>query len=311
VTIGTHISEFAGLPVTEFDPDGELPADPAAVAWRIEAPDFESPPEELGQLAAQLVDRVPAGAVRALVVGEWGSAYETPPPLDLLVSLAPKLPGLRALFLGEMIGEQCEISWIHHDDITPLLAAYPALEVLRVRGADGLQLSPVRHEHLRELAFESGGLPGHVVRAVGDSDLPALTDLELWLGVSQYGGDATPEDLAPILSGARLPRLRHLALCNAEIADQVAAVVAAAPVVAGLESLDLSKGIMTDTGAEALLAGQPLTHLRRLDLHHHFLSGAMASRLRAELSGVDVDLSDEQQAEEDGDDVWRYTAVSE
>ena len=42
--------------------------------------------------------------------------------------------------------------------------------------------------------------------------------------------------------------------------------------MARLKTLDLSMGVLSDVGAEALLAGQPLTHLRRLDLHHHFLS---------------------------------------
>ena len=82
------------------------------------------------------------------------------------------------------------------------------------------------------------------------------------------------EDLAPILAGARLPALKHLGLRDAEIADEVAAALAGAPVVARLETLDLSLGTLSDAGAAALLAGQPLTHLRKLDLHHHFLSDA-------------------------------------
>ena len=87
----------------------------------------------------------------------------------------------------------------------------------------------------------------------------------------------------------------------------MAAAGAAAPVVARLAELDLSMGILSDVGAEALLAGQPLTHLRRLNLAHHYLSPAMAERLVAELPGVDVDVSDEQE----DDDGERYVAVAE
>ncbi|MGC9666070.1 STM4015 family protein [Planosporangium sp. 12N6] len=309
MTIHSHVSTFDGLPVVACDPDPGVapPADPSAVAWRIQVDDFEAPPEEFAELVEGLLERVPAASIRALVIGEWGSAYDTAPPIDLLVSLAPRLTGLRALFLGDLVAEECEISWINHEDVTPLLEAYPALEVLRVRGAEELRLRPVRHENLRELAFESGGLPAHVVRAVGECDLPALAHLELWLGVSEYGGDTGVDDLAPILAGGRFPRLRYLALCNAETADQVAAAVAAAPVVAGLHTLDLSKGILTDAGAAALLAGQPLTHLRRLDLHHHYLSDEMMARLRADLPGVAVDVSEQQTEDEYG----RYTAVAE
>lgn len=56
--------------------------------------------------------------------------------------------------------------------VDPALTAYPGPRVLRVRGADGLGFHPVWHEHLRESAFESGGLPAEVVQAVGRSELP-------------------------------------------------------------------------------------------------------------------------------------------
>jgi hypothetical protein len=69
--------------------------------------------------------------------------------------------------------------------------------------------------------------------------------------------------------------------------------------------------MLSDVGAAALLAGQPLVHLRRLDLHHHFLTEAMQARLRDELepAGVELDLSDAQDASEDIED--RFIAVSE
>ncbi|SCL22605.1 hypothetical protein GA0074692_1424 [Micromonospora pallida] len=316
MTISSHVTTFDGLPIVRFDAAAEPPADPSTVAWRVQATEYDSPSEELVGTMESLLAYVPAESIRALVIGQWGSAYDTPAPVDLLVSLAPRLTGLRALFLGEMTFEECEISWIRHGDVTGLLEAYPALEVLRVRGADGLRLRPVRHEALRELAFESGGLPAELVRAVAACDLPALTHLELWLGVDEYGGDATVADLAPVLAGERLPALRHLALCNAEIADEVAAAVATAPVVARLAVLDLSRGTMTDAGLDALLAGQPLTHLHRLDLYHHYLSEEAARRAVARLAGVRlagvrVDVSDPQEPDEDDGEVYRYTAVGE
>jgi hypothetical protein len=327
MTISDHVTEFAGLPVVDVDasapnqdradPDTADPDrvdpdkdDPAAVAWRVSG-DWDGSTEDFARFFETFLATVDASAIRALIIGEWGSSYETTAPIDLVVAAAPRLPALRALFLGEMTYEQCEISWIKQGDVTPLLEAYPELEVLRVRGADGLELSPVRHAALRELVFESGGLPGAVVRAVGECDLPALTTLELWLGTDEYGGDATVDDLAPILAGTRLPALRHLGLRDSEIADQVAAALAGAAVVARLETLDLSLGALGDVGAVSLLGGQPLIHLRRLDLHHHFLSAQIRDRLVDELgaAGVEVDVSDEQDAEED--DGRRYIAVAE
>ncbi|KUL28516.1 STM4015 family protein [Actinoplanes awajinensis] len=305
MSVNDNLATFAGLPVVPLE--RETVEDPAAVAWRIEMEDFEAPPEEFEAALDQLLERCGPAGPTALIVGEWGTAYETPFPMELLVNRADRLSGLRGLFIGEISPEQCEISWINQGDLTPLLEAFPALEHLWVRGSEDLQLTSLRHEGLRELVFESGGLPAGVVRAIGASELPNLTFLELWLGVSNYGGDARAEDLAPILAGRSLPALTHLGLRNAEIADEVAAALAAAPVVARLAELDLSLGVMGDTGAEALLAGQPLTHLKSLDLSHHFMTTEMAQRFVEELPGVAVDVSHQQSDREWG----RFTAVSE
>jgi len=314
MTINERLTRFAGLPVVDFEPDREPPADPAAVAWRVAISEYEDETEDqpsadfLTRFAAFL-DSPVAPAVTALVIGAWGYAAVNLAPLRQLREAAPRLPALRHLFIGDMTSEECEVSWIKQDDVTPLFEAYPELLTLRVRGTDGLELRPVRHEALRELAFESGGLPGGIVRTVAECDLPALRHLELWLGTDNYGGDADVNDLAAILGGARLPALEYLGLRDAEIADEVAAALAGAPVVARLKTLDLSLGALSDVGATALLTGQPLTHLRRLDLHHHFLSEPMMARLRDELSpaGVDVDLSDRQEEEDWG----RFISVAE
>ncbi|GIE32579.1 hypothetical protein Ait01nite_056240 [Actinoplanes italicus] len=302
------LKTFAGLPVVDVDTKKKkLPDDPSTVAWRIDLEDFEADPEELEAAFEKVLKRTGPAGPTALIIGEWGSAYDTSFPYDLLVRNASRLTALRSLFVGEMTGEQCEISWIHQEDITPVLETFPALERLWVRGGEGLEMKPVGHESLRELVLQSGGLPAEVIRAVGASDLPHLTHLELWLGVDEYGGDARADDLAPILAGRSLPSLTYLGLRNAEIADELAAAVAAAPIVARITDLDLSMGVLGDTGAETLLAGQPLTHLRSLKLRHHFMSKEMAQRLVDELPGVEVDVAKRQEEEEWG----RYTAVSE
>jgi hypothetical protein len=308
MTISDHITEFAGLPVVDFDIENPPQVDPATVAWRV-ATDYDLGEEGFTQRLDGLLKADWAGRIAALVIGQWGEPYENEAPIGPLVEAAGTLAGLRALFVGEMTFDESEISWINQGDVTPLLTAYPGLEVLRVRGSEGLALTAMRHESLRELAFESGGLPGAVVRAVGGCDLPSLRHLELWLGTANYGGDSTVDDLAPVFAGTRLPALTYLGLRDAEIADEVAAALAAAPVVARLSTLDLSFGALSDAGAASLLAGQPLTHLRLLDLHHHFLSEAMTDRLRAELAGagVQVDDSDPKDSRRDG----RYIAVSE
>ncbi|MEO3871708.1 STM4015 family protein [Nonomuraea sp. B12E4] len=300
---------YAGLPTAHVP---RRRTDAGAVAWYLSASEWSPDgPTAIAESFDWFFEHVDTAKVKAIVIGGWEECYsrDSAPIVSRLAGNADRLPGLRSLFLGDIDSEQAEISWIQQSDITPLLEAYPKLERLEVRGGTGLKMRPVRHESLKNLRIETGGLPGEVVRAVGDCDLPALEHLELWLGVDEYGGDATVADCAAILSGERLPKLRYLGLRDSEIADEIAAAVAAAPVVARLETLSLGMGTLGDDGAEALLSGQPLTHLRTLDLEYHYLSEAMAARVKAALPGVAVDLSDAQ--EEDGEDDWRYVAVSE
>nr|WP_245652892.1 STM4015 family protein [Herbidospora sakaeratensis] len=300
-----HRKRYANLPVVGWygDDPGEPPADSPG-AWHLSV--FET---DFGKLMDAFFERVDTETVPALVIGDWRDMYtdSSAPIVEKLVANAHRLPALRALFLGATTGEWCDISMIQQSDVTALLTAFPDLERLEIRGGEGLALSPVRHEKLRMLRVESGGLSGAFVRGVAACDLPALEHLELWLGVEEYGGDYTVEDLAPILRGDRLPALRHLGLQDSDRQDEIAAAVAAAPVVAQLENLALSMGTLTDEGAEALLGGQPLTHLDQLDLHHHFLSDPMMQRVEKALFVVGVDLGDRPY----DDDGWFYVAVGE
>jgi hypothetical protein len=318
MTIGDHLQELYGLPAFTFPGPDEKVTLPAAdaVAWRVTGDVYDAE-EEWDAAFARFCSEVDTTGVRALIVGAWSEAYDTDSSgvVAALLAARDRLPALRALFLGDMVMEQCEISWINQSDVTGLLTGFPELEEFGVRGGSGLRLSAVRHDRLRRLTAQTGGLPVAFVRGVGASDLPALEHLDLWLGTSEYGADAEVADLEPLLTGARLPSLRHLALRNSEIQDDIAAALAAAPVVARLESLDLSMGVLTDDGAAALLGGQPLTHLKSLDLHHNYLSEAMRQRLRDTLgpAGVvlDVDPDDADQDEDEDGTVWRFVSVGE
>ncbi|WP_235854521.1 STM4015 family protein [Nonomuraea aridisoli] len=301
--LGGHRDHFAGLPVTFLNESVDAPDE---VAWLLyDEPDViegETESDLPGGLESLLTRHDPA-LVRALAISGYGASHAP----GVLAAYADRLPGLRSVFLGLAEAEQWEISWIRQGDITPLLEAYPRLERLEVRGSHGLELRPFAHDHLRVLRFESGGLPPEVVRALGACTFPALEHLELWLGVEEYGGGATVADLEGVLSGVGTPALRRLGLRDSPIQDDIAAAVAAAPVVTRLEELSLGMGALTDRGAEALLSGQPLTHLRRLDLRHHYLGEEMMTRVRQALPGVEVDL--EEARFEPGE--WTYVAVSE
>lgn len=354
-----HLDGFAGLPVADFPitADGPLPQPPpGGAAWRIAVADRRtwylssrryaeitaqqprppagSPlagllehgdqPGSFRELFAAWLARVPGDSVQALVIGATTEGgYDPQPAVELLIAAAPQLPNLRALFLGDVIREDSDVAYMALPPLNPLLAAFPALARLHVRGSApwegrgagrAVVLEPFRHERLRTLVFESGGLSPDLVRAVGRSELPALAHLEFLLGDPEYGGGASAADLEPVLGGAALPQLRQLGLRDAPNADEIAIALSHAPIVAQLEVLDLSLGALGDEGATALLAGQPLGHLSQLDLHHHFIGHTLVRRLVEALPDVAVDVSDSQADAADGGytpPAERYIAVSE
>jgi hypothetical protein len=305
MAIYEHATQFAGKPVVDWDPDQGI-RDPLNILYRISLTWEES---EGGQswtdrFAAFLDDAAASRAV-GLVVGFWGEDVE--PVIEAVAAARDRLPDLKALFLGDIISEENEISWIQQGDVSPILQAYPALEQVRVRGATGLSLGTPRHAALKELTIESGGLGREVVQQVLAGELPALEHLELWLGDSDYGADTTVDDLGPLLFGNLFPRLRYLGLRDSEITDEIAQAVARAPILERIRVLDLSLGTLSDAGASALLAAPAIRKLEKLDLHHHYCSATTIAKLQ--LLGIEVDVSDPQQA--DDDDGHRYVAVSE
>src|SRR5262249_24983775 len=186
--------------------------------------------------------------ISEIAIGNWwcmGSyAFEgSDSVVEALVAARDRLPKLRAIFFGDIIRDENEISWIRQGDLSPLLAAYPLLEIFVVRGGtDELSLGSLKHDMLKSLIIQSGGLDAGVVREVAAADLPELEHLELWLGTDSYGGNATVADLAPILEGGLFPKLKYLGLRNSQIADRIARAIATASVVERIRVLDLSMG---------------------------------------------------------------------
>lgn len=325
----------SGRPVPDpYPPHARLAAAiaaPGTVAWRLRLDDDVAlglrkaqaeryhqyqRVEDAGAYIARFGQEVDPGRVAALIVGDLADFEHTMDPdrvFAALLASAPRLTGLRHLFYGEVLQDDNEISWIHHTDLGPLVAALPSLETLTVRGGTGdLALNVGRHERLRELTVQSGALRPEVVRQVCAADLPALEHLELWTGVEEYGGETAPADLGPVLAGGVFPRLRHLGLRNVERLDAWIPELAAAPVVGRVRVLDLSLGDLTDEGGQALVAhASAFAHLERLDLHHHFLGEETVARVRAALPGVDVDLSHPRNPRVWDGRIHYYTAVAE
>jgi hypothetical protein len=304
MTISERTETFFGKTVQDYD--GGDPVGGPGVVHRL-ALDYDDT-RSLLALLDEYLSRVDLGQLEALILGPWNEPHDNGPDeaLERLAQLAPQLPNFKALFVGDMTYEECEISWIiqgtryHH-----LLRAFPKLEALRIRGSTSLQLPPVTHAGLRELIIESGGLPLEIAQSLAQSELPVLEHLELWLGDDGYGFQGDVAVYRRVLQQLRTPSLRVLGLRDAQIADGLAAWLAGESWVASLDTLDLSLGTLGDEGAQALLASPFVASLKRLDLSHHYISPPLQAQLRAAIPGVVLD-----DAQDPKDDA-RYVAVGE
>lgn len=189
----------------------------------------------------------------------------------------------------------------------PLLAAFPQLQLLRTRGGSNLEFKQPRHNKLRALALESGGLSVELVRSICTSDFPNLEHLELWLGTEEYGGTSRVQDLQPILSGKLFPKLKYLGLRNCEYADDIAAVVVNSPIVQRIETLDLSLGVITDEGARALLSLPENGTLKNVSIHYNYASNEVLTMLKSHSVVFDTSKPADMEDEEE----WRFVAVGE
>jgi hypothetical protein len=304
VTISESTETFFNKTVTAYDPASPVDLSGDKV-YRLTL-EYDDQ-RKMSDLFEQFLQSADKSKLDALVIGMWGEPYEESAEdiIAALVARAPELPALRALFIGDMTFEECEISWIVQGDYTPLLKAYPKLEELRIRGAQDLSLQPVTHTALRKLTIESGGLPSEVVEALVASSLPALEHLELWLGSDEYGFDGDVGLYRRLLGALAGPSLRYLGLRDSEISDELAQWLAGEEVVGRLHTLDLSLGTLGDAGARALLDSPYVRSLQRLDLSHHYISPALQQHLKA--LPLEVVLDDAQ----DEDDGERYVAVGE
>ncbi|WP_434749691.1 STM4015 family protein [Paenibacillus amylolyticus] len=249
-----------------------------------------------------------AATLESLIIGDWGQAYENSPQefKDTLIELAPSFPALKQLFIGDMESEECEVSWIVQTNLAPILQAFPNLTSFVIQGSSGLELEPLQHSKLEELMIICGGLPKKVLHSIAAAELPELRKLELYLGVEDYGFDGSLEDVLPLIEKGRFPKLEYLGLKNSEIQDEIAKAVVDAPILDQIQVLDLSEGTLSDEGAEALLASEKVKQLKHLNLSYHFMTDEMMERFNQ--SGMSVDVSDQQESDEDD---WRFPMLTE
>ncbi|EEU1437550.1 STM4015 family protein [Escherichia coli] len=243
--------------------------------------------------------------IRSLIIGRWGECWDEgscQPIIDMFVEHAERFAHIESLFIGDMESEECEISWIKQGDYSRLYAALPNLKKLTIKGTQGLELGEIAHDKLEHLEIISGGTPSSVFASLQNAHLPALKTLIVYIGVEDYGFDASMDIVMNLASKSLFPSLTHLGLVNSEEQNEIARRVLESDILPQLEVLELSCGMLTNEGAEHLLKhADRLSHLKLLDLHYHFLATEMRKKLQKTLTCT-VELSEEQKVDDDDDD---------
>ncbi len=314
--IPNHLTEWLGLPVVDWDPESGAP-DYANKIYRLRY----IPPKRsgfLGRKKEETINVFEEFTSRAGVEDTQGLSVcsmadyggDVANDISLLLSKKDKFPNLRALFLGELDQDECELSWIVQGNVTPILETFPGLEDLRIRGGADLVIGKTRHICLRKLVIETGGLTvDDVLPGLQGSIFPELEHLEIWGGEENYGWDGRAEDFRWLFYDNPFPKLKHLGLRNSEVENEIALLAADAPVLDQLETLDLSLGTLQDSGGTALLESERIKSLKRLDLHHHFMNPELTAKFEA--SGLNVDVSERLEPDDPFEEPYYYIAVGE
>ena len=121
-------------------------------------------------------------------------------------------------------------------------------------------------------------------------------------------------DLATIqklLAESDFPNLAYLGLTDSEIQDEITEAVFDSKYIDRITTLDLSMGSLTDKGGQILLDKIPkYPNIKQLELEYHYMSDEMMEKLEA-LPGVQVNVEDQQEADDYDGELYFYPMLTE
>ncbi len=247
-----------------------------------------------------------------LVIGGWGCEYEDDcqPILDAIAEKPDQFSHITKLFVGDMDFEVCEVSWIMQGDYSRIWKAMPQLKELTIKGSMDLTLGEIAHEGLESLTIICGGLGQEVIKEIEKAKLPNLKKLLLYIGVENYGFDGNADTIKELLANSDFPKLTYLGIVDSEIQDELTEIVLECKYMGQIETLDLSCGTLTDKGGKLLLEKLPAySNIKKLDLHHHYLSDDVMEGI--EKLPMEVDVSEQEDAEEWNGKIWYNALLTE
>lgn len=277
---------------------------------------YEDEGKKEEDLLKEILEDAELPDLEEIVIGPWGECWdETEEGLqvivDGIVENKEKFAHIKSLFFADMDYEDCEVSWIIQADYSKLWEAMPQLEKLVIKGSTDLELGEIVHENLKHLEIICGGLPGYVMESIQKAKLPSLQKLLLYIGVEDYGFDGDITTIQKLLAESDFPKLTYLGLTDSEIQDEIAESVLNCKYIGTITALDLSMGALTDKGGQMLLDKLPeYPNVKQLELEYHFLSDDMMKKLKA-LPGVQVNVEDQQEADDYNGEIYYYPMLTE
>lgn len=223
--------------------------------------------------------------------------------IDILAKRAPKT--IHRIKIGDDVDQ---ISWYNVGDLSKLWKAVPHLRAFEVE-AGSFTLGKLDLPELRRAKFETGGLSKESGMAIAKASWPLIEHLEIYYGDDNYGGECSIKEVKPLLARTDLAHLRYLGLKNAMFTDDICKALPTAKVIATLETLDLSMGIMTDEGARALAEhADAFAHLKTIDVSENYIGDDGQAALKKAFGKRVQGLNDQN---EDDDPEYRSVQVGE
>ncbi len=293
-----NLVKYDGKDVKHYAKTGDV-KDFAKYAVRI-ACDYEET-QTLEDYLALLAKEPGVEQITTLIFGVWmedGEANEVTPQkaIDFLVAHKDTFSGIEVLYIGDITSEENEMSWIAQGDMSAIWAAFPKLRTFTARGSDSLRLGKVKHDRLKKLVIQTGGMPTALAHEALAVNAP-LEHLELWLGIDDYGADTSVSDFSDLLNGTLFPDLKYLGLRNSDKVDELAEALASSKIIDRIKTLDLSMGILKDKGAIALRDSGKLEKLEKVDFSHHYMSDKVMKSMPKNVIVDDQEEADEYDGE--------------
>jgi uncharacterized protein (TIGR02996 family) len=234
-------------------------------------------PYTVRELAGELLAHPAARFLRELRIGGLGpNAHDYEGVIGEIIRRCPST--LRLLSLVDLPPGSATVVFANLADVTPLLAATPLLEELRLAG-NHVVLHALELPKLRRLAIATSDEA--VLAALAKATLPALESIELSSGDAPMPAAALAKVLSPTW------HTRRLAITRTANTDQLLPFILKSPLLDELTHLDLSGGTLSD-GAARSLAGK-VDHLEHLDLSGNLLTATVAKQLASLCKHVRLD----------------------